>query len=77
MSTPDDDVLMKRIQLDLPPRALNRLTSLKKKTEAVSYAEVIKNALRVYEAVVDANEAGAQLLIRDQQGAVSPLRVLL
>ena len=38
-----------RVQLQLPKEAFNRLTKLKKLTEAVSYAEVIKNALKQYE----------------------------
>lgn len=38
-----------KVQIDLPKGAYDRLVSLKARTEAVSYAEVIKNALKVYE----------------------------
>jgi hypothetical protein len=36
-----------RVQLDLTPRAMKLLTGLKEKTEAGSYAEVIRNALKL------------------------------
>lgn len=36
------------LQLDLPKGAYDRLVALKAKTEAASYAEVVKNALKVY-----------------------------
>jgi len=34
-----------RVQLEMPPQAMERLQRLKEKTEAASYAEVIRNAL--------------------------------
>lgn len=37
-----------KVQLDLPKGAYDRLVALKAKTEAASYAEVVKNALKVY-----------------------------
>jgi metal-responsive CopG/Arc/MetJ family transcriptional regulator len=59
---------VKRVQLDLPERALNRLQELKEKTEATSYAEVVKNALRLYEAVVAETEAGNSFMVRAPSG---------
>ena len=38
-----------RVQIELPEQAMARLKSLKELTEAFSYSEVIKNALKVYE----------------------------
>jgi Arc/MetJ-type ribon-helix-helix transcriptional regulator len=35
-----------RVQLELPEPSMERLKALKDKTEAASYAEVIKNSLR-------------------------------
>jgi hypothetical protein len=58
------------VQLDLPERALTRLQDLKVKTEATSYAEVIKNALRLYEAVVAEAEIGNTFLVKDSAGNV-------
>jgi hypothetical protein len=66
-----------RVQLDFPPRAMERLNALKVKTEASSYAEVVKNALRLYEALIEDDESGKQFLTRDKNGVVSPFRLFL
>jgi hypothetical protein len=66
-----------RVQLDFPPRAMERLNTLKAKTEASSYAEVVKNALRLYEALIEEEESGKQFLTRDKNGVVSPFRLFL
>ena len=66
-----------RVQLDFPPRAMERLNTLKVKTEASSYAEVVKNALRLYEALIEEDESGKQFLTRDKNGVVSPFRLFL
>lgn len=47
-----------RVQLELPPKAMKRLVSLKERTEAASYAEVVRNALVHYEAFM--NNKGKQ-----------------
>lgn len=75
---PHAKVLRKnRVQLDFAPRSLERLNALKVKTEASSYAEVVKNALRLYEALIEETEGGKQFLTRDKNGVVSPLRLFL
>jgi hypothetical protein len=66
-----------RVQLDFAPRAMERLNTLKAKTEAASYAEVVKNALRLYEALIEETEDGKQFLVRDKAGTLSPLRLFL
>jgi hypothetical protein len=66
-----------RVQLDFAPRSLARLNALKVKTEASSYAEVVKNALRLYEALIEESEGGKQFLVRDKDGVVSPFRLFL
>jgi hypothetical protein len=66
-----------RVQLDFPPRAMERLNALKVKTEASSYAEVVKNALRLYEALIDEDEAGRQFLTRGKDGVIAPFRLFL
>lgn len=58
----------KRVQLDLPERSLARLQALKAKTEASSYADVIKNALRLYEAVIAETEAGNSFMVKKPDG---------
>jgi Arc/MetJ-type ribon-helix-helix transcriptional regulator len=59
-----------RAQLELPPQAMERLQRLKEKTEAASYAEVIRNALRLLEALVDEHEKGAEFTLRRPDGEV-------
>lgn len=66
-----------RVQLDFAPRSMERLNALKAKTEAASYAEVVKNALRIYEALIEEAESGKQFLVRDTDGMVSPFRLFL
>jgi hypothetical protein len=66
-----------RVQFDLAPRSMERLNALKTKTEAASYAEVVKNALRLYEALIEEDESGKQFLTRDKNGVVSPFRLFL
>jgi hypothetical protein len=66
-----------RVQFDFPPKSMERLNTLKLKTEASSYAEVLKNALRLYEALIEETEHGNTFLIRDADGVVSPYRMFL
>jgi len=66
-----------RVQFDLAPRSMERLNALKTKTEAASYAEVVKNALRLYEALIEEAEAGKQFLVRDKDGTIAPYRLFL
>ena len=70
-------VAKRRVQFDLTPRSMDRLNALKLKTEASSYAEVVKNALRLYEALIEEAEGGKEFLVKDQAGTVTPLRLFL
>jgi hypothetical protein len=65
---------LKRVQMDLPPKSLDRLKRLQEVTEASSYAEVIRNALRLYEAIVTESENGGELMLR-REGLIQPLHV--
>jgi hypothetical protein len=66
-----------RVQLDFAPNAMDRLNALKAKTEATSYAEVVKHALRLYEALIEETESGKQFLVKDETGTVAPFRLFL
>ena len=66
-----------RVQLDLSLSAVDRLSALKAKTEAASYTEVVKNALRIYEALIEETEAGKEFLLRDKDGVIAPFRLFL
>jgi Arc/MetJ-type ribon-helix-helix transcriptional regulator len=59
---------LKRVQIDLPEKSMSRLQDLRAKTEASSYAEVVKNALRLYEAVIAETEHGNRFFVRSQDG---------
>jgi hypothetical protein len=69
--------LKNRVQFDLPPRSMERLAALKAKTEAASYAEVMKNALRLYEALIEEVEQGRSFYVRDEQGNMVPYKMFL
>lgn len=56
-----------RVQLELPEKSMERLVTLKDKTEAASYAEVMKNALRLYESMISQYEGGKRLYLKDPQ----------
>lgn len=66
-----------RVQLEMPPQAMERLQRLKDKTEAASYAEVLRNALRLYEALITEAERGAELSVRSPDGTVTPYKVFV
>lgn len=50
----------------LPAPSVNRLAELRRKTEATSDTEVLRNALRVYEQLVEDSEEGRELVIRNR-----------
>jgi hypothetical protein len=66
-----------RVQLEMPPQAMERLQRLKDRTEAASYAEVIRNALRLYEALVAEAEKGSEFAIKSPDGIIAPYRVFV
>lgn len=66
-----------RLQLELPPRSMERLVKLKENTEAASHAEVIRNAIRLYEAMVSEAKAGREFFIKDPSGTIMPYKVFL
>ena len=72
-----EDRATTRVQLELPPPAMARLQSLKERTEAASYAEVIRNALRLYEAVIGEAERGGEFAVRAADGTITPYRVFM
>ena len=63
--------------MDLPERSFERLKALKAKTEAVSYAEVLKNALKIYEAIIQEIDSGNEIMIKQKDGQIFPYKVFL
>lgn len=66
-----------RVQLEMPPQAMERLQRLKDRTEAASYAEVIRNALRLFEAMVGEAEKGNEFAIKSPDGIIAPYRIFM
>ena len=66
-----------RIQMDFSVDAARRLKDLKAKTDASSYAEVAKNAFRLYERMIELAEEGNDFLARDKSGNVRQLELFL
>jgi Ribbon-helix-helix protein, copG family len=66
-----------RVQLEMPPQAMERLTRLKEKTEAASYAEVIRNALRVFEALSEEHEKGSEFSLTRSDGQTVAYKIFL
>ena len=64
-----------RVRFGLPPRSVDRLNVLKLKTESASYAEVVKNALRLHEAIIEDTESGKPFCVSDENGVLSPYRL--
>lgn len=57
-----------RLQLVLPEASFNRLENMKEATEASSYSEVIRRALRILEGLVAESEAGNTVVVRRPDG---------
>jgi hypothetical protein len=66
-----------RVQLEMPPQAMERLQRLKEKTEAASYAEVIRNALRLFEALVDEHEKGSEFALKRPNGETLAYKIFV
>jgi len=66
-----------RLHLLMSSRSMERLDVLKEKTEATSYAEVFKNALRIYDALVEESEKGNEIMVRDGAGNLTSYKVFL
>jgi hypothetical protein len=54
-----------RVQFDFFPEALQRLDQIKEKTEAATRAEVIRNALKVYEWLVNEIDPDSTIKVID------------
>ena len=70
-----DDVT--RLNMVLPKKTVDRLNILKGETEASSSAEVVKNALRLYEAIVKDAKDGKEFCAIDKSGNVTSYRLFV
>jgi hypothetical protein len=67
----------KRVQFEMPMRSYDRLNQLQEMTEASSYAEVVRNALRVYEALVKQTANGSKVVVKQPDGTGAYLSIVL
>jgi len=74
---PEVERVTTRVQLEMPPQAMVRLQKLKERTEAASYAEVIRNALRLFEALVEEHDGGADFFLRRPDGESVQYKIFL
>ena len=74
---PENGRTTTRVQLEMPPQAMERLQRLKERTEAASYAEVIRNALRLFEALVEEHEKGAEFALKRPGGDMLAYKIFL
>jgi Arc/MetJ-type ribon-helix-helix transcriptional regulator len=66
-----------RVQLEMPPQAMERLQKLKDSTEAASYAEVIRNALRLFEALAEEHAKGSEFSLKRADGEVVQYKIFV
>jgi hypothetical protein len=66
-----------RVQLEMPPQAMERLQRLKERVEAASYAEVIRSALRLFEALVDEHEKGSEFALKRPDGETVAYKIFV
>lgn len=69
-----------RIQFDFTVESMKRLEDLKEKTDATTKAEVVRNALKLYEWIVTQIEPNSIMEIKDQEGNIQfkiPVSTLL
>ena len=66
-----------RVQLEMPPQAMERLQRLKEKTAAASYAEVIRSAVRVFEALLQEHEQGAEFSLKRPNGETVSYKIFV
>jgi hypothetical protein len=65
----------RRLNLVVPERAVERLNWLQGRTDAASHTEVIRQALFVYEQLVERLSSGSKLMEKTARGELLPLPV--
>jgi hypothetical protein len=56
---------------------MERLQRLKERTEAASYAEVIRSALRLFEALVEEHEKGSEFALKRPDGEMMTYKIFV
>jgi len=61
--------------MELSQNSFERLNRLKETVEATSYTEVMKDALRLYEYVIQKDNEGAQFQVKSKDGNISEIKI--
>jgi hypothetical protein len=64
-----------RVQMDLSPSSFERLNRLKEMVEAKTYTEVMKDALRLYEWIVQEESDGSDFLVKTKDGVLEKIKI--
>ena len=64
-----------RVQMDLSPSSFERLNRLKDMVEAKTYTEVMKDALRLYEWIVQEESDGSDFLVKTKDGVLEKIKI--
>lgn len=65
-----------RIRFEFPPDAFDRLNRMKEKTDSASYAELVRNALRVYEWLIEQEKAGYEIGLVKEDSLVKTVKFM-
>src|SRR5689334_16565808 len=68
MNDTQDNMKSRRIQFDFAPEALKRLESLQERSKASTKAEVIRDALKLYDWFLEQFEPDYLLEVKDAEG---------
>lgn len=66
-----------RVNLGLSPKAYRRLEAIRERTDASSNAEVVRNALRLYDYVIEQTESGSMLCIKTQDDKIIECKLFI
>lgn len=67
----------RRVQLDFSPQAFKRLQAVKEQVEARTNAEVVRNALRLYEWFLTQRDESAEVMVKRKDGEVVQVELIL
>lgn len=67
----------RRLQFEFSPDAYLRLERMKEETEAASFAELVRNALRVYDWIKQKERDGFELALMKDNETVQSVKLIL
>jgi len=65
----------RRVQMELSEDSFARLQKVKEMSEASSYTDVVKDALRLYEYVLNNEIDGTKFMLEDNKGRVTAVKI--